>query len=138
MSRLPNKKPPDSALSEIAQSFKMPRSKTYRRKQPSLNPDQPLPNPSDADEETASGAQHAFRSSEELQNDSGFDFSQSSRPAATCDSAFASLSPPEKEATSPLLASAGKAAKSHCVEKVLQRPHGPHAGDDSDSCDFNE
>lgn len=135
MSRLPNKKPTEHSLSKIAHSVRMPTSKTYRRKQPSLNPDQPLPNPSDADEDTASGVQHAFRSSEELQNDSGFDLSQNSRPAATCDSAFASLSPLEKEATTPLLASAGKAAQSHCVEKIMQQPH---AGDDSDSCDFNE
>ena len=102
--------PKDSASTQRRPA---PVGKTYRRKKPSLMPDQPLPNPPEV-----AGIQHAFRSPKttSLHADQGFDISQTSLRHGDDGSKDDLLSTVDK--LTPLLASAGKApsARLHCEE----------------------
>ena len=129
--------PQDSAS---AQPHPATVGKTYRRKKPSLMPDQPLPNPPEA-----VGIQHAFCSpkSNSLRADQGFDFCQTSLGHGA-DAGKDDLLPSVEKLT-PLLASAGKVPScrlsGHEMAPALRKRTEPSrgaCGDDSDSCDFNE
>ena len=125
---------PDSETNPI----QLPRQKTYRRRQPVLKPDQPLPTL--PDEDTAVDLQSAFQAfsqnNYDLLADSEFDFSQSSRVVGNSireePDIFNRL---DGAAQQPLKASAGKAPPHD--QQPAQKLVGL-IGDESDGCDFDE
>lgn len=132
---------------ELFEKNKKGVARTYRRKQPSLKPDQPLPHPPEG--ESPSGVQEAFRSPAGcLALQSAFDLSQT---ASETENIGNSVVENTKEPSSPLelgnyrvkgctLLAKAKMPKQKLApaQHPCEQPALESCIGDSDSCDFNE